>query len=303
MSYTKTTNHAAAMSNSTSQVYTATPPAVAHDGSILERIAQATYKRIEEERKLVPDETLIKQAQARAAKEKEEAGFTFPFEQALAAPGISFICEVKKASPSKGIIAEDFPYVDIAKEYEKAGASAISCLTEPYWFLGSNDYLQAITNEVSIPVLRKDFTIDARMIYEAKVLGAQAILLICSLLSDSILHEYIALAHSLGLSALVETHDETEIARALKEGARIIGVNNRNLATFDVDTQNSKRLRNFAGNDVLFVSESGISTHNDIASLTTIGVDAVLIGEALMSSADKKAMLAYLKTGEGKGNA
>lgn len=303
MSYTKTTNHAAAMSNSASQVYTATPPAVAHDGSILERIAQATYKRIEEERKLVPDETLIKQAQARAAKEKEEAGFTFPFEQALAAPGISFICEVKKASPSKGIIAEDFPYVDIAKEYEKAGASAISCLTEPYWFLGSNDYLQAITNEVSIPVLRKDFTIDARMIYEAKVLGAQAILLICSLLSDSILHEYIALAHSLGLSALVETHDETEIARALKEGARIIGVNNRNLATFDVDTQNSKRLRNFAGNDVLFVSESGISTHNDIASLATIGVDAVLIGEALMRSADKKAMLAYLKTGEGKGNA
>lgn len=303
MSYTKTTNHAATMSSNTSQVRTVTPHAVPHDGSILERIAQATYKRIEEERKLVPDETLIKQAQARAAKEKEETGFTFPFEQALAAPGISFICEVKKASPSKGIIAEDFPYVDIAKEYEKAGASAISCLTEPYWFLGSNDYLQAITNEVSIPVLRKDFTIDARMIYEAKVLGAQAILLICSLLSDSILHEYIALAHSLGLSALVETHDETEIARALKEGARIIGVNNRNLATFDVDTQNSKRLRNFAGNDVLFVSESGISTHDDIASLATIGVDAVLIGEALMRSTDKKAMLTYLKTGKGNGNA
>lgn len=303
MSYTKTTNHTAAMSNNASQVRTVTPHAVPHDGSILERIAQATYKRIEEERRLVPDETLIKQAQARATKEKEEAGFTFPFEQALAAPGISFICEVKKASPSKGIIAEDFPYIDIAKEYEKAGASAISCLTEPYWFLGSNDYLQAITNEVSIPVLRKDFTIDARMIYEAKVLGAQAILLICSLLNDSKLHEYISLAHSLGLSALVETHDETEIARALKEGARIIGVNNRNLATFDVDTQNSKRLRNFAGNDVLFVSESGISTHDDIASFATIGVDAVLIGEALMRSTDKKAMLAYLKTGEGNGNA
>lgn len=303
MSYTKTTNHAATMGSNTSQVRTVTPHAVPHDGSILKRIAQATYKRIEEERKLVPDETLINQAQACAAKEKEEAGFTFPFEQALAAPGISFICEVKKASPSKGIIAEDFPYVDIAKEYEKAGASAISCLTEPYWFLGSNDYLQAITNEVSIPVLRKDFTIDARMIYEAKVLGAQAILLICSLLSDSILHEYIALAHSLGLSALVETHDETEIARALKEGARIIGVNNRNLATFDVDTQNSKRLRNFAGNDVLFVSESGISSHDDIASLATIGVDAVLIGEALMRSTDKKAMLTYLKTGKGNGNA
>ncbi len=303
MSYTKTTNHAATMGSNTSQVRTVTPHAVPHDGSILKRIAQATYKRIEEERKLVPDETLINQAQACAAKEKEKAGFTFPFEQALAAPGISFICEVKKASPSKGIIAEDFPYVDIAKEYEKAGASAISCLTEPYWFLGSNDYLQAITNEVSIPVLRKDFTIDARMIYEAKVLGAQAILLICSLLSDSILHEYIALAHSLGLSALVETHDETEIARALKEGARIIGVNNRNLATFDVDTQNSKRLRNFAGNDVLFVSESGISSHDDIASLATIGVDAVLIGEALMRSTDKKAMLTYLKTGKGNGNA
>lgn len=303
MSYTKTTNHAATMGSNTSQVRTVTPHAVPHDGSILKRIAQATYKRIEEERKLVPDETLINQAQACAAKEKEEAGFTFPFEQALAAPGISFICEVKKASPSKGIIAEDFPYVDIAKEYEKAGASAISCLTEPYWFLGSNDYLQAITNEVSIPVLRKDFTIDARMIYEAKVLGAQAILLICSLLSDSILHEYITLAHSLGLSALVETHDETEIARALKEGARIIGVNNRNLATFDVDTQNSKRLRNFAGNDVLFVSESGISSHDDIASLATIGVDAVLIGEALMRSTDKKAMLTYLKTGKGNGNA
>lgn len=264
-----------------------------HD-NILQRIAEKTRQRIEYERTLISDEALIEQAHGRANEELSQGPFTFPFEQALTQSGTSFICEVKKASPSKGVIAKEFPYQDIAQEYKTAGAAAISCLTEPYFFLGSNEYLKTIAANVSIPVLRKDFTVDARMIYEAKVLGASAVLLICSILNDEELSEYVHLAHALGLSALVEAHDATEIDRALAAGARIIGVNNRNLATFEVDTTNSLRLRERA-KDVLFVSESGIKTREDVAQLESIGVDAVLIGETLMRSTNKAKTLSILR--------
>lgn len=262
--------------------------------NILQRIAEKTRQRIEYERTLISDEALIEQAHARANEELSQGPFTFPFEQALAQRGTSFICEVKKASPSKGVIAKEFPHQDIAKAYENSGAAAISCLTEPYFFLGSNEYLKTIAANVSIPVLRKDFTVDARMIYEAKVLGASAVLLICSILNDEELSKYLNLAHALGLSVLVEAHDADEIDRALAAGARIIGVNNRNLATFKVDTTNSLRLRERAKN-VLFVSESGIKTREDVAQLESIGVDAVLIGETLMRSTNKAKTLSILR--------
>ncbi|MCH5256626.1 MAG: indole-3-glycerol phosphate synthase TrpC [Lachnospiraceae bacterium] len=219
----------------------------------------------------------------------------FPFEKALAADGISFICECKKASPSKGLIAENFPYLEIAKEYEAAGASCISVLTEPKWFLGSDEYLKEISAAVSIPCIRKDFTVDEYMIYEAKLLGASAVLLICSILSEADLKYYIGICDKLGLSALVEAHDEAEIKMAVEAGARIIGVNNRNLKNFTVDINNSGRLRHLVPENVLFVAESGINSRADVAALEDAKVDAVLIGETLMRAADKKAMLNELK--------
>lgn len=217
------------------------------------------------------------------------------FEKALGGDDIAFICEVKKASPSKGVIAEDFPYLQIAQDYEKAGAAAISCLTEPHWFLGSDEYLREIAQNVKIPVLRKDFTVDEYMIYEAKLLGASAVLLICSILSEQQLSEYLDIAHSLELSALVEAHNEAEIETAVKIGAKIIGVNNRNLKTFSVDTGNSAHLRELVPRDRIFVSESGIQTAADVAGLRKIGADAALIGETLMRAADKKAKLDELR--------
>lgn len=219
----------------------------------------------------------------------------FPFEKALAADGISFICECKKASPSKGLIAEDFPYLKIAKEYEAAGASCISVLTEPKWFLGKDEYLKEISDAVSIPCLRKDFTVDEYMIYEAKLLGASAVLLICSILSESDLKYYIDICDKLGLSALVEAHDEAEIKMAVDAGVRIIGVNNRNLKNFTVDINNSGRLRHLVPENVLFVAESGINSRADVAALENAKVDAVLIGETLIRSEDKKGMLDKLK--------
>ena len=214
---------------------------------------------------------------------------SFAFEKALKKPGISFICECKKASPSKGLIAPDFPYLKIAKEYEAAGADCISVLTEPKW------YLREIAESVGIPCLRKDFTVDEYMIYEAKVLGASAVLLICSILSKEQLKEYRCICDELGLSALVETHDEAEVEMAVEAGARMIGVNNRNLKDFSVDTENSRKLRNLIPEDVLFVSESGVRDENDVRKLREIGADAVLIGEALMRAEDKKAKLAALR--------
>lgn len=219
----------------------------------------------------------------------------FRFEKALRKDGISFICECKKASPSKGLIAPEFPYLEIAKEYEAAGADCISVLTEPKWFLGSDEYLKEIAAAVSIPCIRKDFTVDEYMIYEAKILGASAVLLICSILSEEQIKEYIGICDELGLSALVETHDEEEVAMAVRAGARIIGVNNRNLKDFSVDTGNSARLKSLVEDDVIFVSESGVKDGSDVAKLREVGVDAVLVGEALMRSPDKKAKLKKLR--------
>lgn len=219
----------------------------------------------------------------------------FEFENALKKPDISFICECKKASPSKGIIAENFPYLQIARDYEAAGADCISVLTEPKWFLGSDEYLKEIVQTVNIPCIRKDFTVDSYMIYEAKLLGAKAVLLICSILTAEQIKEYIGICDTLGLSALVEAHDDSEIRTAVECGARIIGVNNRNLSNFTVDTDNSRRLRELVPAGTLFVSESGIKTADDIRLLREIGADAVLIGETLMLAENKAQKLAELR--------
>lgn len=219
----------------------------------------------------------------------------FSFEKVLKTANLSFICECKKASPSKGTIAQDFPCLKIAKEYEIAGADCISVLTEPKWFLGSKLYLNEITASISLPCLRKDFFVDEYMIYESKLLGASAILLVCSILTEKQIKDYIEICDSLDLSALVETHNEVEIELAMNANARVIGINNRNLRNFSIDTSNSKILRSLVPPVVLFVSESGIKTSHDIMQLRTIGVDAVLIGEVLMRATDKRAMLTKLK--------
>lgn len=219
----------------------------------------------------------------------------FAFERALSGPELAFICECKKASPSKGLIAPEFPYLQIARDYEAAGADAISVLTEPKWFLGSDEYLRDIAANVSLPCLRKDFTVDEYMLYEAKLLGASAALLICAILDEKQVKDYIQICDGLGLSALVEAHDEGEVEAALKAGARIVGVNNRNLKDFSVDTGNSRRLRALIPKDVLFVSESGVKDAGDAQAARDMGADAVLVGEALMRSADKAAKLAELR--------
>lgn len=253
-------------------------------------------------------EQLAEHARERVAKAKENNSLetikslayalpkgNFDFEKSLSKKELSFICECKKASPSKGLIAEEFPYAEIAKEYEDAGADCISVLTEPKWFLGKDEYLREIAEKVSIPCLRKDFTVDEYMIYEAKLLGASAVLLICSILTDEKIADYIKVCDSLGISALVEVHNEQEIFAAIKAGARIIGVNNRNLKDFTVDIENSKRLRSLVPADILFVAESGVKTRKDIKDLQDIGVDAVLIGETLMKAPDKKVKLQELR--------
>ena len=251
---------------------------------------------------------LAEHAKERVAKAKDYISFSeirrlamsmpkgdFDFEKALRSDDISFICECKKASPSKGMIAEDFPYLQIAKDYEAARADCISVLTEPKWFLGSNEYLREIASCVNIPCLRKDFTVDEYMIYEAKTLGASAVLLIVSILSETQLREYINICGELGLSALVEVHDEAEAITAINAGAEIIGVNNRNLKDFSVDTENSRRLRNLIPRDILFVSESGVKTADDVKALRKIGADAVLVGETLMKAENKYDKLKELR--------
>lgn len=256
---------------------------------ILDEIAAKTKVRIEEQKLKRPLEDVKQEALAL------DANTGFPFEKALRKDSLNFICEVKKASPSKGLIAPNFPYLDIAKEYERIGAAAISCLTEPFYFQGSDEYLKEITQTVNIPVLRKDFTVDEYMIYEAKILGASAILLICAILTDEQLKEYYKIATDLGLSVLVETHDEEEIKRALNINAKIIGVNNRNLKDFTVDINNSIRLRKLVPSEIIFVSESGMKCADDIRALKENGTDAVLIGETLMRADDKEQMLKDLK--------
>ena len=258
---------------------------------MLDEIVEKTKQRVEDAKKIISLEDLKNEVSLM------EISDEFPFKQALSGEDIAIIAEVKKASPSKGLIAEDFDYLAIAKEYESAGASAISVLTEPYFFMGSDEYLSDIAKNVDIPVLRKDFVVDEYMIWEAKALGASAILLIVSILDIVQLKKYLDLAHDLGLSAIVETHDGDEIRRALTVGAEIIGVNNRDLTDFSVDIENSISLRRCVSGDVIFISESGIKTKEDVARLKENDVDAVLIGETLMKSDDKKAMISELKNG------
>ena len=247
--------------------------------TILEQLAEHTKERYE---KRIGEKPLsLVKAQALAAQKG-----TFAFEKALSKNRLAFICEVKKASPSKGLISAEFPYLAIARQYEAAGADCISCLTEPKWFLGSDEYLQEIAKTVQIPVLRKDFTVCDYQIYEAKLLGVGAVLLICALLSKQELEEYIDICDALGMSALVEAHDEKEIETAVRAGARVIGVNNRNLRDFSVDTSNAARLRALVPPGVLFVSESGVKTRSDIEKIEKSGANAVLIGETLMKSAN-----------------
>lgn len=256
---------------------------------ILDTIALSTKSRVERAKERIP-----------YAKMKERALFApaespFRFERALRKNELSFICEVKKASPSKGLIAEDFLYLQIAREYESAGADAISVITEPEFFKGDNAYLSEIRQTVSVPVLRKDFTVDDYQIYEAKALGADAVLLICALLDTETLKQYLAVCETLGLSALVEAHTEEEIQSALRAGARVIGVNNRNLKTFEVDISTCTKLRALVPSDVVFVAESGIKTPQDVAALKQANINAVLIGETLMRSRNKKSELSRLK--------
>ncbi|MBR4162694.1 MAG: indole-3-glycerol phosphate synthase TrpC [Solobacterium sp.] len=258
-------------------------------GDILEQLASYAKERVQQKKKVVSLEEMKEKAMSM------ECNTGFPFEKELKKEEISFICECKKASPSKGLIAEEFDYLTIAKEYEEAGASAISVLTEPRWFMGKDDYLSEIAQTVDIPVLRKDFTVDPYMIYEARVLGASVVLLICALLNEEELREYIRIADTLGLSAIVEAHDEKEIKTAVNAGARIIGVNNRNLRDFTVDVRNSIRLREKVPDEILFIAESGIKTHEDIEILKQGKINGVLIGETLMKAKDKKAMLKELR--------
>lgn len=256
--------------------------------TILDKLADHARERVAEaKKKLSLDEV------NRLALALPKGGFEF--EKALKKDDIAFICECKKASPSKGIIAEDFPYLQIAKDYEAAGADCISVLTEPKWFLGSDEYLREIASSVSIPCIRKDFTVDEYMIYEAKLLGAKAVLLICSILSQQQISEYIGICDQLGLSALVEAHDEAELWAAVAAGARIIGVNNRNLKDFSVNPVNSLRLKDAIPASKIFVAESGIKCAADTQALKQAGVQAVLVGEALMRSADAAAMLKEMR--------
>ena len=259
---------------------------------ILNDLAAASRYRVEQREAKKPYEILLTEA------ETLPADRTFPFERALKKPGLSFICEVKKASPSKGLIVKDFPYLQIAQDYEEAGAAAISVLTEPKWFLGNDRYLREIAQKVRIPVLRKDFTVNPYMICEAKLLGASAVLLICAILTDRQLRDYRELAEKLGLSALVEAHTEEEVKRALASGARIIGVNNRNLKDFTIDLSAGERLRKLVPPDVAFVSESGVKGPQEIADVCRMRADAVLVGEALMRAPDRKQCLRELR---GKG--
>jgi len=292
-----------------------TPP------EILGKIAESTLARVAKAKEVLSLQQIQEQAQRSFSKEEKKiealtpcASVSFrgepsplcgsvkvtvvknilPFESAHTAPGLSFICEVKKASPSKGVISQDFPWMEIAKDYEEGGAAAISVLTEPDFFLGSDLYLRKISAAVNIPTLRKDFLIDPYQIYEAKLWGAKAILLICALLEPQTIREYIAVADKLALDCLVEIHSEEEAQEAIEAGARIIGINNRDLTTFKVDTGLTSRLVKNIPDGIITVAESGINNADDIRALKDTGVDAVLIGESLMRAADRKGFLKEL---------
>lgn len=256
--------------------------------NILENIAEHARLRVQLAKEKLPLESIRKMAIAKPAANTS-------FKQALLKKELSFICECKKASPSKGIIVQDFPYLQIAKAYEEAGADCISVLTEPEYFKGADRYLQDIAASVDIPCLRKDFVVDAYMLYEARLLGAAAALLICSLLTKEQLKDYLAICRELKLDALVEVHTEQELEAALEASAEIIGINNRNLKSFAVNLENTYRLYSKIPDDIIVVSESGISTANDIAALKKIGIAGVLVGEVMMKAADKKMKLQELR--------
>lgn len=258
--------------------------------NILEKIAEVAKIRVAEDKKIFSLDEMKNFAK------NSESGDGKKFLSALQKKNLSFICEVKKASPSKGIIAENFPYVEIAESYEKAGADCVSCLTEPKFFLGSDKIFSEIRQKIQIPMLRKDFTVDEYQIFQAKFLGADAILLICSILNNFELEKFLRICEELNLAALVETHDEIEIKNAVKVGAKIIGVNNRNLKNFSVDFSNAARLREMIPPEKIFVSESGVKNSEDIKILKKIGADAVLIGETLMKADDKKKILEEFKS-------
>lgn len=257
--------------------------------TILDTIADYARLRVSEDIKAISREEMKERALAGAPADGKA------FYEALRKPGLSFLCEVKKASPSKGIIAEHFPYVDIAKSYETAGADAISCLTEPKWFLGSDKIFTEIRQTVGTPMLRKDFTVDEYQIYQAKNMGANAVLLICALLDTKTIEKYLGICEDLGLAALTEAHTAEEIESAAAAGAKIIGVNNRNLKDFSVDFSNAARLRDLIPADALYVAESGVKGPADAALLRKIGADAALIGEAFMRAEDKRQLLIDMK--------
>lgn len=259
---------------------------------ILDTIVLSTAKRVAAAKERLPLSEVM------AAAMEMNCATGFPFERQLTREGMNFICEVKRASPSKGLIVTDFPYLKIAREYEEAGAAAISVLTEPEFFLGSDEYLREISATATVPCLRKDFIIDKYQIFEAKLLGASAVLLICAILDGETVKSYIELCDTFGLSALVEVHDEKEMHSAIEAKARVIGVNNRNLNDFTVDIDTSRRLRDLAPPDTIFVAESGIKTAADVAVLKNGGVNAVLVGEVLMRAENKKEMLAELRGDE-----
>lgn len=255
---------------------------------ILKKLSDHAKERVESKKVSMP------LSQVRAIAESMPKGW-YPFLSAMNKPYLSFICEVKKASPSKGVISNDFPYLDIAKEYEAAGADAVSVLTEPKWFLGNEDYLEEISENIRIPILRKDFIVDPYMIYEAKTIGASAVLLITSILEENELREYINIGLELGLTSLVEVHDIIDIEKAVSAGAEVIGVNNRNLVDFSIDPENAKRLRMLVPRETKFVVESGITGAEGVVRAKQIAADAVLIGEAFMRAHNKAEFLKTLK--------
>ena len=257
--------------------------------TILDQLAAHARERVAADKEEIPLEAM----QELAAQGGPDDGQAFV--NALKKPGLSFICEVKRASPSKGLIAPEFPYADIARSYEAAGADAVSCLTEPKWFLGSDDIFRDIRQTIELPMLRKDFTVDEYQLCQAKVMGANAVLLICALLDTAAIAKYLEICADLGLAALVETHDEGEIRSALSAGAKIIGVNNRDLKDFSVDFSNAARLRERIPPEAVYVAESGVTGPADAAALKALGADAVLMGEALMRAKDKAALLAAMR--------
>lgn len=259
--------------------------------TILDQIAQQTIQRVRLDKEKVSTEEIRRLAAAAA----RGGGSGMSFYEAISKPGMSFICEVKKASPSKGIIDPVFDYAGIARAYEEAGADAISCLTEPRWFKGSDAIFQEIRSIIGISMLRKDFVVDEYQLYQAKVMGADCVLLICALLNEETIRRYLCICEELGLAALVEAHDEEEIVTAVKAGARMIGVNNRNLKDFSVDLENASRLRAMIPADRLYVAESGVRTPEDAAKLKEAGADAILVGEAMMRAEDKAAFLQAMK--------